>query len=320
MSPFSRFLQAAVVLSELLLVCAGALPQDNQSAADGPESDGSFLSRLNAGIGPAERTGNNVWEDAVYNQAVALYKQGRYAQAALLYERACDRFAKACTNLGFMYARGQGVKINHSLAAEYYKRGCDNGNALGCTNLGIEYWKHDPPKNDSHAVQLFEQSCRNGDSGGCRDLGYMYKQGLGVLKNETRASELYQQAEQLSHIHHIQFHLQDGMVLVSLTLQEESAILIVDTGSSRTALNRKFLPAGGSSLFPGATVSTIIGNAQAYAVDVNWKLDGRDIQLPVLIGDFNFPHGADGLLGADILGRFTSVRFDYVGMVLILED
>jgi len=319
MSPFSRFLQAAVVLSELLLVCAGALPQDNQSAADGPESDGSFLSRLNAGIGPGERTGRDVWEDAVYNQAVALYKQGRYAQAASMYGRACNRFAKACTNLGFMYAKGQGVKMSHSLAVEYYKRGCDNENALGCTNLGLEYLVHDPPRNDNHAVQLFEQGCRNGDSGGCRDLGYMYKHGFGVLKNETRASELYQQADQLSHVHRIQFHLQDDLVLVSLTIQGESAILIVDTGSKRTALNRKFLPPGWS-LLPGATVSTIVGSTEAYAVDVNWKLDGRDIRLPALIGDLNFPYGASGLLGADVLGTFTSVRFDYVRMVLILVD
>jgi hypothetical protein len=218
-----------------------------------------------------------------------------------------------------MYAKGQGVKMSHSLAADFYKRGCDNGNALGCTNLGIEYLVHDPPKNDGHAVQLFEQGCRNGDSGGCRNLGYMYGHGLGVLKNETRASELYQQADHLSHVHRIQFHLQDGLVLVSLTIQEETAILIVDTGSARTALKRKFLPPGWG-LYPGATVSTILGNTQAYAVDVNWKLDGRDVRLPALIGDFNFPYGASGLLGADILGTFTSVRFDYVGMVLILED
>jgi hypothetical protein len=319
MSPFNRFLQAAVVMIVSLLVCLRAFPQDTDTATGDPGVDGSFLSRLNPGIGPAERTGINVWEDAVYNQAVALYKQGRYAQAASVYGRACNRFAKACTNLGFMFAKGQGVKMSHSLAADYYKRGCDNGNALGCTNLGIEYLVHDPPKNDGHAVQLFEQGCRNGDSGGCRNLGYMYRHGLGVLKNETRASELYQQADQLSHVHRIQFHLQDGLVLVSLTIQEESTILIVDTGSARTALKRRFLPPGWG-LYPGATVSTILGNTQAYAVDVIWKLDGRDVRLPALIGDFNFPYGASGLLGADILGTFTSVRFDYVGMVLILED
>ena len=313
------FVQIAAGMIGLLVFCLTSFPQDNGTATGDPGVDDYFLSKLNPAIGPAERSGSNVWEDAVYNQAVALYKEGRYAQAASVYERACNRFAKACTNLGFMYAKGQGVKMSRSLAAEYYKRGCDNGNPLGCTNLGIQYLVHDPPKNDSHAVQLFDQGCRNGDSGGCRNLGYMYKHGLGVLKNETRSSDLYQQADQLSHVHHIPFHLQEGLVLVSLTIQEESVILIVDTGSSRTALKRKFLPSGWD-LFPGASVSTILGSTQAYAVDVNWKLDGRDIRLPALIGDFNFPYGAVGLLGADILGRFTSVRFDYGGMVLVLED
>jgi TPR repeat protein len=319
MSAFNRFLQAAVLMIVLLSVCLKAFPQDNGTATDSPGADDYFLSRLNPGIGPAQRTESDAWEDAVYNQAVALYKQARYAQAASVYERACNRSAKACTNLGFMYAKGQGVKMSRSLAAEYYKRGCDNGNALGCTNLGIQYLLHDPPKNDSHAIQFFELGCRSGDSGGCRELSYMYRHGFGVLKDEARAFELYQQAVQLSHVHRIQFHLRDGLVLVSLTIRDESTILIVDTGSARTALTRKFLPSGWS-LFPGATVSTILGSTQAYAVDVDWKLDGRNVRLPALIGDFNFPYGASGLLGADILGTFTSVRFDYESMVLILED
>jgi len=316
---FNRICEAAILIILSLWVCVRAFPQDNDTSTGEAGIDGFFLSRLNAGIGPAERTGSNVWEDALYNQAVGLEKQGRYAEAASVYERACHSFAKACTNLGFMYAKGEGVKMSRSLAAEYYQRGCDNGNALGCTNRGIQYLVNDPPKNDSHAVQLFEQGCRNGDSGGCRNLGYMYKNGLGVLMNEVRASELYQQADRLSHVHRLPFHLQGGLVLISVTLQEESTILIVDTGSTRTALKRKFLPQG-QNLIPGATVSTIIGNTQAYAVNVNWKLDGRDVTLPALIGDFNFPHGASGLLGADVLQTFTSVRFDYVSMFLILED
>src|SRR5579864_1769059 len=313
----SLVVQMAVLMILSLLVCLGAFPQDNETAAVDSTVDDYFLSRLNPAIGPAPAPRRNMWEDEIYNQAVALYKQGRYAQAASVYERACNHFAKACTNLGFMYAKGQGVKISRSLAEEYYKRGCNNGNALGCTNLGIEYILKDAPKNDSRAVQLFELGCRDGDRGGCLELSYMYRHGLGVSKNEARAFELYQQADRLSHVHRIPFHMQDGLVLVSLAIQEESAILIVDTGSARTALDRKFLPPGWA-LFPNAIVSTIVGNTHAYAVDVDWKLDGRNVRLPALIGDFHFPLGASGLLGADVLATFSSVRFDYGSMVLIL--
>jgi TPR repeat protein len=312
------FVHVAGAMIGLLLFCLASFPQDNQTSGGEPGIDSSFLSKLNAGIGPAEQARNTVWEDAVYNEAVRLYKKGQYAQAASIYKRACKDFAMACTNLGFMHLKGQGVELSRSLAAEYYKRGCDEGDAVGCTNLGVIYW-NGSPRNDSHAVELFERGCRNDDSDGCRDLGFMYRHGYGVSKDETRAVELYGQADQLSHVHHIPFHVLDGLVLVSLSIQGEAALLIVDTGSKRTALLRQFLPPG-MTVQPNATVTTMIGSGQAYAVDVSWKLDGREIRLPVLVGDFIFPHGAVGLLGGDILGTFTSVRFDYLNMVLTLED
>jgi hypothetical protein len=313
------FFHSVGAMVGLLLLCLTSSPQNNEAYTAEAEIDSSFLFQLNTETEPVKRTGNGVWEDTVYNEAFSLYKKGQYAQAASVYKRACDGFARACTNLGFMYNKGQGVKMSHSLAAEYYKRGCENGNALGCTNLGIMYWKGDLPRNDKHVVVLFERSCRDGDSGGCRDLGYMYKHGYGVSKDETRAAELYKQAEHSSHIHRIPFHLEDGLILVSLNIQEENSILIIDTGSERTALNRKFTPPG-SILQPGVSVSTMLGSGQADAIDVIWKLDGRELRLPVLIGDFGLSHNVVGVLGADILSRFTSVRFDYVNLVLTLED
>jgi hypothetical protein len=113
--------------------------------------------------------------------------------------------------------------------------------------------------------------------------------------------------------------VEDGLILISLNIQEANAVLIIDTGSSRTAFIRKYLPQG-YALPPTLKVSTLMGSGEAYAVDVSWKLDGREIQLPALVGDFNFPHGAVGILGADVLGMFTSVRFNYSEMVLLLED
>jgi TPR repeat protein len=315
-----RFSQVAVGMVGLLVFCLISFSQENQTSSGEPEIEASFLSRPNAAIGPPlEQSGKDVWGDTVYNEAFRLYNKGEYTQAASVYKKACDRYARACTNLGFMHNKGQGVTMSHSLAAEYYQRGCDDGNALGCTNLGIMYWKDDLPKNDRHAVELFERACRNDDSGGCRNLGYMYKHGLGISKDESRAAELYKQADHLSRIHRIPFHVEDGLILVSLTIQDEDAILILDTGSSRTALIRKYL-ALGYGLPPVQKVITLLGSGQAYPVDISWKLDGREIQLPALVGEFSFPHGAVGILGADVLGMFTSVRFNYSDKVLILED
>jgi len=66
----------AVLMILSLLVCLGAFPQDNETAAVDSTVDDYFLSRLNPAIGPAPAPRSNIWEDEIYNQAVALYKQG----------------------------------------------------------------------------------------------------------------------------------------------------------------------------------------------------------------------------------------------------
>lgn len=312
-----RILSAVIVLFVFQTTC---FPQDTSNTYMADLGLDSFLfSAPNSEPVLGDKPGKYVWMDTIYNEGVALYKKGQFAQAASAYKRACVDFAKACTNLGFMYNNALGVKLNHSIAAEYYRRGCDNGNGLGCTNLGIMYWKAVLQKDDKLAAEMFERGCRNGDSGGCRGLGYMYKHGYGVPRDETRAAEENHLADRLSHVHRLPIHVQDGLVLVSLNIQDQTALLIVDTGASRTTLARKYLPPGWS-LRSLETVQTLLGSSHAIAVDVGWKLDGREIQLPALVGDFNFPHGAGGVLGADILGMFTSVQFNYSDMVLVLVD
>ena len=312
---------ASIASIGLLLFGITSFSQSSNKIITGePASGSSFNSKPNGAVRIDQPPANNVWEDAVYNDAVKLDAKGQYAEAASTYKRACDGFARACTNLGFMYNKGQGVKMDHLIAAEFYKLGCDRGNPLGCTNLGIMYWKNDLPKNDGLAAEFFERGCRNGDGGGCRNLAYLYDQGEGVPQDEARAAELDKQADQLSHVHHIPFHLQDGMVLISPVVNGESALLIVDTGSERTTLDRKLLPPSWIFNQPAQIVSTLTSDGQAYPLTLKWSLDGREIQLPALVGNFDFPEGAVGLFGADILETFSSVRFNYLDMDLILEE
>jgi len=137
----------------------------------------------------------NIPGEADYSRALVLFTKGHYAKAAALNEKACDRSNfKACTDLGVMYKRGQGVRRNYVRAAEFSRRGCDGGNALGCTNLGIMYWNNILPKNDSRVAELFKQGCEGGDPGGCLGLGFLYENGQGVQKSEKQAAQLYQQA------------------------------------------------------------------------------------------------------------------------------
>ena len=60
-------------------------------------------------------------------------EKGDYQKAAELWQKACDSGeARGCSNLGFLYEKGQGVKQNFSTAKQYYGKACDLGFQLGC--------------------------------------------------------------------------------------------------------------------------------------------------------------------------------------------
>jgi Sel1 repeat len=305
----------------LLVFCCISFPQSKEVLTGNLRAD-SVSPRPNPETLVSVQPAGDLSDVALYNEAVELHKNHKYQEAAFTYMKACTLYAKACTNLGFMFNNGQGVEKSHLLAAGWYERGCDNGNALGCTNLGIMYWKQEL-SGDSYkrAAELFDQGCRGGDSGGCRELGFIYEHGYGVAMDKARAAELYRLADQLSRVHQIPFHLQDGLVLISPNLNGKSVVMIVDTGATRTTFDRSFLPPSTSfSRPPSADLSSPIGSEKAHTLDFSWDLDGRVIQITALVGDFDFPDGAVGLFGSDLLQTFSSAYFDYAAMVLTLEE
>jgi TPR repeat protein len=306
----------------LLLFCRCCFSQVRTVTADDPIVAGVFVPDANAAPVLGTSSGNDAWPDRLFNEAIKLFANGHYVEAAASYKKACPLSAQACTNLGFMYSHGKGVELSYRSAADLYRLGCDHGNPLGCTNLGIMYWTDELPKNDKQTTQLFERACREGDGVGCRDLGYLYEHGYGGLeKNGDRAAELYGLAEKLSHIHYIPFHLQDGMVLIDLNINSEIVVLIVDTGSNRTILNPKSLgPSWSAPRTESQTILTPVGERQAYPVTLGWNLDGHKVPVAALACDLNFPDGAMGLFGADLLETFMSVRFDYLNMYIVLEE
>ena len=61
-------------------------------------------------------------------------------------------------------------------AVELYKKACDGGNMLGCTNLGSMYANGDGVEEDfSKAAKLLKKACDGGDMNGCRGLDIIYK-------------------------------------------------------------------------------------------------------------------------------------------------
>ena len=251
-----------------------------------------------------------------YSRAARLHRQGLYMEAAATYQIACDNLnAKACTDLGVMYRRGEGVKKDFPRAAQLLLRGCEGGNGLGCSNLGLLYWYGVMPKDDRRAVALFQRGCDGGDNNGCRVLGFMYEKGQGVTKDLNRAAAFYQRSRE----HRIPFTAKGGLILIDTTVNGERTELIVDTGGT-TTFGMRFLPPARPVGAPTQTLDSIHGSSEVYPITVVWSLDGTDRQMPAVAGDINFPNNADGILGANALASFRSARFDFLNSILILED
>ena len=118
------------------------------------------------------------------------------ALARYWYERAA-RHGDVCamTNLGYMFAHGNGVEVDGEKAVGWYELASANGSYLAMGNLayfhltGIFVGKADPVK----AVRLYEPECE------CYkyDLGTCYENGTGTAVDMERAVALYRDAARL---------------------------------------------------------------------------------------------------------------------------
>ncbi|MFG5384057.1 SEL1-like repeat protein [Yoonia sp. R2-816] len=118
-----------------------------------------------------------------------------YAEAARLYRQGCDGgHAGGCSYLGQLYQDGLGVDASYRNATRLYQQGCDGGHAWGCTNLGI---LHDEglgmDVNYAEAARLYRRACDGGHADGCSFLGYLHRDGLGMAVNYSEAARLYRQ-------------------------------------------------------------------------------------------------------------------------------
>ena len=66
---------------------------------------------------------------------------------------------EACSNLGFMYQYGKGVKVDKIRAIEYYKKACNAGNWGGCGNLAVIL---EESGDKASTVQYYKKSCELG--------------------------------------------------------------------------------------------------------------------------------------------------------------
>jgi len=72
---------------------------------------------------------------------------------------------------------------------------CDGGEARGCYNLGLMYYKGEGVRQDKvKAAELYTKACHGDYLPACNNLGLMYKNGDGVRQDLLEAAQLFQHA------------------------------------------------------------------------------------------------------------------------------
>ncbi|MGH6695244.1 MAG: tetratricopeptide repeat protein [Sphingopyxis sp.] len=156
---------------------------------------------------------------------------GDPAGAAKLYRQACGMDdGAACALLGSKYTReGGGVEPDMNRALEYFRRGCDLGNAAACDAVeqveaflasateadgaaaeadsaaaavaAAEAAAEPEPDPSDPAPVTFEamrQGCDDGAAIDCLTLGHMYRDGNGAPQDAARAIAMYRTACDIS--------------------------------------------------------------------------------------------------------------------------
>jgi len=113
-----------------------------------------------------------------------------YEHAMEWYRKAAEQgYARAQTELGWLYEKGRGVFQNFELAVEWYRKAADHGYAPAQTNLGLMYEDGKGVAQDlSQALSWYNMAADTGYGRAKNCLGRMYASGIGVEKDVLKAA------------------------------------------------------------------------------------------------------------------------------------
>ncbi|CAI2717306.1 tetratricopeptide repeat protein [Nitrospina watsonii] len=131
-----------------------------------------------------------------HHQGEAAYQNARYQEAATWYLKAAEAgLAEAQTQLGVMYAAGQGVPQDYDAALAWTRQAAEAGHVRAQTNLGILYMTgFGIPRDFEESVKWLTQGAEQGDAKAQTQLGLMHETGIGVRRDRERALYWYRQA------------------------------------------------------------------------------------------------------------------------------
>jgi TPR repeat protein len=117
-------------------------------------------------------------------------------------ERECRRLdVGSCVRLGNFLYEGRLVRKDPVRAGQLFTFACNKGLVIACSNLGILYEKGEGMEMDiGRAVELYRRACDGGDAKyGCSLLAHMFEQGKGVTADVSRAKVLRERACDAGH-------------------------------------------------------------------------------------------------------------------------
>jgi uncharacterized protein len=130
------------------------------------------------------------------------YNHGDSARAyRLLDQEAKAGDPEAQVNLGYLFARGQGVWANQQEAFRLYNLSAAQGDGEGMNAVGYKYqFGTGINKDIDLAVHWYCKAVEAGNARGMNNLAILLSDGLGVPRDEEQARDLWRQSAALGHI------------------------------------------------------------------------------------------------------------------------
>lgn len=127
------------------------------------------------------------------------YNRGDFATAyRLLQQSAESGDPEAQVNLGYMFARGQFVRMNQVEAMRLYRASAAQGDSEGMNAIGYKYqFGTGVPKDMDLAVEWYCRAVMAGNPRAMNNLANIIDEGVDIAKDEAEARSLWEQAAAL---------------------------------------------------------------------------------------------------------------------------
>jgi formylglycine-generating enzyme required for sulfatase activity/peptidoglycan hydrolase-like protein with peptidoglycan-binding domain len=145
-----------------------------------------------------------------YQAGYDAYQRGDYATALRKLKPLAEQGdAKAQSNLGTMYYKGQGIRQDYAEAVNWYRKAADQEYAKAQHNLGVVYAEgQGVPQDYAKAVNWYRKAAEQGNAKAQYNLGVIFAEGQGVRQDYAKAVNWYRKAAD------------QGVALAQLNLKE----------------------------------------------------------------------------------------------------